>query len=103
VFADTADEKQLNAFLSFSAAVLAGLVLAGIVRREERAPFPLFARKALWSLLLIGYFAGVFLVMFLVTSPLAPKMQALRLAIGLVPLAPIPVYSWRLLRHEKRG
>ena len=103
VFADTADEKSLHALLSFSAVVLVGLILAGVVRREEREPFPLFARKALWWLLLIGYFVGVFFVMRLAVSPFVPRLQALRLAVGIVPLAPIPVYAWRLLRREKRA
>ena len=103
VFADTAEERRLDGLLSFSAAVLCGLVLAAVVRREERAPFPLLARKILWSLLLIGYFCGAFFVLWLVASPLLLKLQALRLALGLAPLSPIAFYSWRLLRREKKG
>ncbi len=101
VFADNAFERGNYGLLSFSAAVLLGVILAAVVRREEREPFPLLARKILWASLLLGYFVGVFLVLRLISSPLVPRLEAFRLAVGLAAIVQLPYYSWKLLRYER--
>ncbi|MDP3069865.1 MAG: hypothetical protein Q8N18_06225 [Opitutaceae bacterium] len=103
VFADTAFERWNYGLLWFSAAVLLGVVLAAVVRREERESFPLLARRALWAVLLLGYFIGIFLVLRLINSPLVPRLEAFRLAVGLGVIVQVPFYSWRLLRYERES
>jgi hypothetical protein len=103
VFADTAFERWNYGLLSFSAAVLLGVILAAVVRREEREPFPLLARRVLWAVLLFGYFVGMFLVLRLIASPLVPRLEAFRLVVGLGVIVQMPYYSWKLLRYEREN
>jgi len=99
VFADTADERWLYGLISLTAAVLSALSLAAVIRREERAPFPLFARRALWLscvLFVVGAFAFTVIALFV-------PMPGFRPGVSLYVMAPAAVVAWRLLRNEKRG
>lgn len=101
VFSDTAFDRLNYGLLWFSVAVILGVILAAVVRREEREPFPLLARRTLWAVLLLGYFVGLFFVLQLISSPLVPRFEAFRLAVGLAAIVQLPFYSWRLLRSER--
>ncbi len=97
VFADTKEERWVRSLISVGAVGAAGTAFAAIVRREERSPFPLLARKALWFfvlLLAIGAFASTIYSFFV-------PIPGFRPGVALAVLAPGAVVAWRLLRDEK--
>ena len=99
VFADGKEERWLSALISLGVDVAAGVTCFAVVQKEERAPFPLFARKALW-LSFITFFTCAF--SFSIYAFIAP-VHGFHPGISLSVLAPGAVISWRLLRCEKRG
>ena len=97
VYASTPNDRWTYGIVSFAADVLAILVMAAVVRREERAPFPLVARKALWLSVVLLAFGAAALCVYAFDAPLPGFHPGVSLAV----IAPGALIAWKLFRSKK--
>lgn len=100
-FSDTAEERWQHFYVVFAFAAFLGACLALVKRREDKSPFPLGIRRAVWASILLAYAVAVVAILTMGFAPFSRLTDTVRLLCYLGSLAPAPLVAWSLLKSHR--